>query len=167
MPLPPFLLRNTWITARIAGALLLVLLCACAPSPSGEQTIRFWVMGREGEVIAQLIPGFERANPGIRVRVQQVPWTSAHEKLLTAWLKPGPAGTSPAARPRLVARLTAESDADKIAEELYLTTLTRLPDAEEKALCRDYLDRHKSRRTEAIGELAWALLTSAEFRLNH
>jgi multiple sugar transport system substrate-binding protein len=86
-----FVLRSTRITARrLAGALLLVLfsacaLSSCAPSPSDRQTIRFWVMGREGEVIAQLIPEFERANPDIRVRVQQVPWTSAHEKLLTAF----------------------------------------------------------------------------------
>ncbi len=70
---------------RLAAPLLLVLLAACVPSPSDRQTIRFWVMGREGEVIAQLIPEFERANPDIHVRVQQVPWTSAHEKLLTAF----------------------------------------------------------------------------------
>ena len=70
---------------RLAGALLLLLLSGCAPAPSDGQTIRFWVMGREGEVIARLLPEFERANPGIRVRVQQVPWTSAHEKLLTAF----------------------------------------------------------------------------------
>ena len=85
MPRPLFLLRNTNMARRLAGALLLFLLSACAPSPSDRQTIRFWVMGREGEVIAQLIPEFERANPGIRVRVQQVPWTAAHEKLLTAF----------------------------------------------------------------------------------
>lgn len=42
-------------------------------------------MGREGEVIEQLLPEFERRNPAIRVRVQQVPWTAAHEKLLTAF----------------------------------------------------------------------------------
>jgi multiple sugar transport system substrate-binding protein len=84
--MPPSLLRNARITARwLAGALLLVLLIGCAPAPSDRQTVRFWVMGREGEVIAQLIPEFERANPDIRVRVQQVPWTSAHEKLLTAF----------------------------------------------------------------------------------
>src|SRR2546425_107646 len=28
----------------------------------------------------------ERENPGIRVRVQQIPWTAAHEKLLTAYV---------------------------------------------------------------------------------
>jgi multiple sugar transport system substrate-binding protein len=35
-------------------------------------------------VVAELIPEFERRNPGIRVEVQQMPWTAAHEKLLTA-----------------------------------------------------------------------------------
>ncbi len=33
----------------------------------------------------QLMPEFERRHPGVRVKVQQVPWTAAHEKLLTAY----------------------------------------------------------------------------------
>ena len=40
-------------------------------------------MGREGEVVAQLLPQFEKET-GIRVDVQQIPWTAAHEKILTA-----------------------------------------------------------------------------------
>jgi multiple sugar transport system substrate-binding protein len=43
-------------------------------------------MGREGEVVSQLIPDFERAHPEIKVRVQQIPWSAAHEKLLTAYV---------------------------------------------------------------------------------
>ena len=43
-------------------------------------------MGREGEVLSDLLPGFEKENPGIKVRVQQIPWTAAHEKLLTAYV---------------------------------------------------------------------------------
>lgn len=46
----------------------------------------FWGIGREGEVVRELIPEFERQNPGIRVRVQQIPWNAAHEKLLTAFV---------------------------------------------------------------------------------
>jgi multiple sugar transport system substrate-binding protein len=42
-------------------------------------------MGREGEVVLQLLPEFERAHPDVRVEVQQLPWTAAHEKLLTAF----------------------------------------------------------------------------------
>ena len=47
-------------------------------------TLRFWGMGREGEVVAELVQEFERENPDIRVEVQQIPWTAAHEKLLTS-----------------------------------------------------------------------------------
>ena len=43
-------------------------------------------MGREGEVVSQLIPAFERQHPGIKVDVQQIPWSAAHEKLLTAFV---------------------------------------------------------------------------------
>jgi multiple sugar transport system substrate-binding protein len=43
-------------------------------------------MGREGEVVSQLIPAFEKANPQIKVEVQQIPWSAAHEKLLTAYV---------------------------------------------------------------------------------
>lgn len=42
-------------------------------------------MGREGEVVAELVPEFERTHPGIHVEVQQLPWSAAHEKLLTAF----------------------------------------------------------------------------------
>ena len=42
-------------------------------------------MGREGEAVRVLMGEFERRNPGVRVKVQQVPWSAAHEKLLTAY----------------------------------------------------------------------------------
>lgn len=66
--------------------LLLVLVSGCRERDSGVTTIEFWALGREGEVVQQLIPEFERQNPGIRVRVQQMPWTAAHEKILTAFV---------------------------------------------------------------------------------
>jgi multiple sugar transport system substrate-binding protein len=65
---------------------LLLLLAACGDRRADDDavTLRFWGMGREGEVVAELTRDFERANPGIRVVAQQIPWTAAHEKLLTA-----------------------------------------------------------------------------------
>ena len=60
--------------------ILFFLSCARAPS---VPTIEFWGLGREGEVVAQLVPQFTRET-GIRVDVQQIPWSAAHEKLLTA-----------------------------------------------------------------------------------
>jgi multiple sugar transport system substrate-binding protein len=70
---------------RIASALLasLALLGACAPGEEGT-TLRFWAMGREAEVLTELMPEFERTHPGVHVRIEQLPWTAAHEKLLTA-----------------------------------------------------------------------------------
>src|SRR5690242_15404184 len=60
-------------------------LCATACARQGEHVLRFWAMGREGEVATRLLGAFERENPGLRVRVEQLPWSAAHEKLLTAF----------------------------------------------------------------------------------
>jgi multiple sugar transport system substrate-binding protein len=43
-------------------------------------------MGREGEVVSELLPDFYREHPDIKVRVQQIPWSAAHEKLLTGYV---------------------------------------------------------------------------------
>jgi multiple sugar transport system substrate-binding protein len=77
-------LQTLALVARLMLALLGALLTACAPSEPGE-TLRFWAMGREGELVRLLAPEFERRNPGIRIKVQQIPWSAAHEKLLTAY----------------------------------------------------------------------------------
>jgi multiple sugar transport system substrate-binding protein len=70
---------------RLAAAWLLV--ASLVPSPSAVATeLRVWAMGREGEVLRDLVPEFERAHAGVRVRVQQIPWSAAHEKLLTAFV---------------------------------------------------------------------------------
>jgi multiple sugar transport system substrate-binding protein len=62
-------------------------LLACSNASAGDKTtLRIWAMGREGEVLSELIPGFEKEHPNIHVEVQQIPWTAAHEKLLTAYV---------------------------------------------------------------------------------
>ncbi|MGE8249934.1 MAG: extracellular solute-binding protein, partial [Stenotrophomonas bentonitica] len=65
-----------------------LLLSACRKEPEGV-TVRFWAMGREAEVVTGLIREFEAENPGIHVDVQNIPWTAAHEKLLTAFAADG------------------------------------------------------------------------------
>jgi len=69
---------------RMVIAAALLTLCSCA-SDSSVTTIRFMAMGREAEVIGDLIAEFEHENPDVRVDVQQIPWIAAHEKLLTAF----------------------------------------------------------------------------------
>jgi len=65
--------------------LTLLFIGGCSTSRDQSGTIEFWAVGAEGEHIRKLIPEFERRNPGIKVRIQTIPWTAAHEKLLTAY----------------------------------------------------------------------------------
>jgi len=75
--------RRAWVI-WLCGVALAVTACARHQDDKGT-VVRFWAMGYEGEVVAKLLPAFERENPGIRVDLQQLPWTAAHEKLLTAF----------------------------------------------------------------------------------
>lgn len=67
----------------------------------------------------------------------------------------------------LIARLVALEAADSIADELYLSVLSRQPNADEQAEVAEYLASHAEQRTNALTDLAWALLASTEFCLNH
>ena len=72
---------------RIAAVLGALALAGCSRAQTEKRvTLRFWALGREGEVVQSLLPEFERANPGVRVQVQQIPFTAAHEKILTAFV---------------------------------------------------------------------------------
>jgi len=67
-------------------ALVALGVLACGRDESGAGAIEFWALGREGEHVRALVPAFEARHPGLRVRVQQIPWSAAHEKLLTAFV---------------------------------------------------------------------------------
>ncbi|GJM44116.1 MAG: sugar ABC transporter substrate-binding protein [Gemmatimonadota bacterium] len=81
-------LRARFHRAALRGMLgataIVCLLAACSRTRDEGTVLRFWAMGREGEVVEELVRDFERENPDIRVDVQQIPWSAAHEKLLTA-----------------------------------------------------------------------------------
>lgn len=71
---------------RLGLLAFIVLGGGCRPEPKIGVTIELWGLGREGEVARELMPEFERRHPEIRVNVQQIPWSAAHEKLLTAYV---------------------------------------------------------------------------------
>jgi multiple sugar transport system substrate-binding protein len=73
--------RRRALLAQMGAATL----AGCAPVRKDGVVLKFWAMGREGEVVQTLMPAFEHANPGIRVDVQQLPWSAAHAKLLTGF----------------------------------------------------------------------------------
>ena len=70
---------------RVALFFLLALLFGCDETADRRTTLDFWAFGREGEAVQGLIAAFEQEHPDIQVRVQQIPWSAAHEKLLTAF----------------------------------------------------------------------------------
>ena len=78
--------------------------------------------------------------------------------LISAWLLP--------ADGNLTARLAAETDSDKLAKELYLCVLSRLPSPAETEQVVRFLGEFPE-RTTTVQELVRALLCSAEFRFNH
>ncbi len=49
-----------------------------------QKPLVVWAMGEEGKKIAEMARRFERANPGVSVETQAIPWEAAHAKLLTA-----------------------------------------------------------------------------------
>jgi hypothetical protein len=67
----------------------------------------------------------------------------------------------------LIDRLLKIKDTRLLAEELYLSILTRRPSDEESAEIDRYLGARSKDRSAAVQESVWALLTSSEFRFNH
>lgn len=79
--------------------------------------------------------------------------------MVRSWLAPS--------ADNLSARLTKLTDARTLAEELYLSTLTRLPTEDEVASVQKQLAAREKEKPAVVQDLAWGLLTSVEFRFKH
>jgi len=89
---------------RLAAVLVLVCSVACSgnnassgtggnnaqggggSANSGPVTLNVWAMGDEGDKLgsSDVIQQFQQANPNIKVNVTAIPWSVAHDKLITA-----------------------------------------------------------------------------------
>jgi multiple sugar transport system substrate-binding protein len=79
--------RRTLLIRSLVACMALGALCTGCTRANGDNTeLRVWAFGAEGEALAPIAREFEQANPGVHVRVQAIPWTAAHEKLLTAYV---------------------------------------------------------------------------------
>lgn len=76
-------MRKTKI--KYLATVLFVISISCSQHKTDKIEINFWAMGVEGETVAKLIPEFEKQNPNIKVKVLQIAWIAAHEKLITAF----------------------------------------------------------------------------------
>jgi multiple sugar transport system substrate-binding protein len=57
---------------------------SCSRSDGRGEPLVFWAMGSEATAAESVLAGFRLRHPDVPVRVQRVPWSAAHEKLLTA-----------------------------------------------------------------------------------
>lgn len=67
-----------------AAAAVLLAVAAAAVAAAEPATLKVWTMGEEGKKLEGLIALFEAENPGVRVVNQAIPWSAAHEKLITS-----------------------------------------------------------------------------------
>jgi hypothetical protein len=67
----------------------------------------------------------------------------------------------------LVEDLLKEENDQTAIDHLFLRLLTRKPTDEERQQLAPYLKENKERRSEALANVAWAMLTSTEFVVNH
>ncbi len=81
-----------------------------------------------------------------------------NDEVVLGWLQPKPGN--------LMDRLLNRDD-NAVAEELYLSVLSRLPSSEERATVQAHLAKNAGKRKTALFQLSWALLASTEFAVNH
>ena len=82
-----------------------------------------------------------------------------NERLVLDWLKPRDGS--------LVGHLVTVKKNPDTVQRLYLSVLARRPSEDETRAAVSFLDSHATSRPTALADLAWSLLASAEFRLNH
>ncbi|NLY90495.1 MAG: sugar ABC transporter substrate-binding protein [Firmicutes bacterium] len=71
-------------SVRLFFVLILIMTAVFPLKAANVQTISLWAMGVEGQNIGKLLPQFEAENPGIKVKLQVIPWSAANDRLLTA-----------------------------------------------------------------------------------
>ena len=80
----------------------------------------------------------------------------SHSKKLQSWISE--------AATQWLEDSSEQLDPERVAEKLYLTILSRQPDAEEAAVVRGYLVARTEDPRGALQDLIWALLSCTEFR---
>ena len=71
---------STWRWAGIGACAALAVLLSCAPAKQEVVFWQFWPV----EVVQPLIDQFEKENPGLKVRMEQLTWQSGLEKITAA-----------------------------------------------------------------------------------
>lgn len=114
--------------------------------------------GSLGEFIQRFGGGAGQPQNEFFATVDQVLFL-ANGGVVQSWLAPGGGN--------LTDRLNQIAEPRGLAEELYVSVLTRRPTDVEVRDVEQYLAARPNEKPAAVQELVWALLTSAEFRFRH
>lgn len=63
--------------------------------------------------------------------------------------------------------LKKHTDDGPLVDELYLSFFSRLPAAKERQTALEYIGEEKTKRRQAVEDLAWSMMNSLEFIFNH
>lgn len=123
-----------------------------------EQAVHTALAGEVAAFVSILAPGSGPGSTEYQSTVQEALFLKNGPKV-SAWAKPGGGN--------LAERMLKMATPAEMAEELYLSVLTRRPTSEEAELVAKHLIGRDSDKAVAIEEMIWGLLTSAEFRFSH
>ncbi|MCA9114999.1 MAG: DUF1553 domain-containing protein [Planctomycetaceae bacterium] len=68
---------------------------------------------------------------------------------------------------RLARLVEQQPDDGALVESLYLRFYSRFPESEERAAAVEYLTAHSSDRRRAVEDVAWSMMNTIEFLMNH
>ncbi len=123
-----------------------------------EEAVHKALAGELADYVRVLAPG---SGPGIteyQSTVQEALFLKNGPRV-SAWTKPSGGN--------LAERMLKMTTPAEMADELYLSVLTRRPTSEEAELVAKHLTGRDADKAVAIEEVIWGLLTSAEFRFSH
>lgn len=75
------LTKTKWTLLVVAMSLLLNTGLALNVAAAEKLTVWAWSTAAKG--LSEIVPAFEKANPGVKVEVQEIAWEEMHKKLLT------------------------------------------------------------------------------------
>ncbi len=122
-----------------------------------EKLLRQRLRGNVNAFVNQYAAGAGQPQDQFFASVDQALFV-ANGPTVQAWV--APSGNN------LLVRLKAIEEPAAFANELYASTLNRMPSADEVAQVTQFLDGRKEDRMPAIQEVVWALISCAEFRFN-
>jgi hypothetical protein len=126
------------------------------------ESARYEDTKKRDDLRARFVKAF--ANPPMEPEVEFAPSLQGalfvlNDSNVLEWLNPR--------ENNLADRLMKISEPDALADELYISVLSRQPDGDERQMVIEHVGKNTDRKQAAVAQLIWALLATTEFCVNH